>query len=71
MFRKVLIVVVAGALGAGASVAIGACGEDREGDVQIEGGTTGTGGASTGGATTGGTTTGGATTGGATTGTTP
>jgi hypothetical protein len=36
------IVVVSAALGAAAAVGVAACGEDREGDVRIEGGTTGT-----------------------------
>jgi hypothetical protein len=59
---------VSAALGAGAAIALGACGEDREGSVeQIGPGTTGTGAVT--GVTTGGVTTGGVTTGGATTGT--
>jgi hypothetical protein len=35
------VVLVSAALGAGASLGVSACGEDREGDVEIEGGTTG------------------------------
>jgi hypothetical protein len=42
MFRKVRILVISAALGAAAAVGVAACGEDREGDVRIEGGTTGT-----------------------------
>ena len=53
MFRKAGILAVAAALGAGASLGVAACGEDREGEVQIEGGTTGT--TKTGGASTTGT----------------
>lgn len=64
--RRTVVALVAAALGAGAAVVVGACGEDREGSVEnIGGGTTGTGatagattGATTAGATTGGTTTG-------------
>jgi hypothetical protein len=33
---------VSAAFGAAAAVGVAACGEDREGDVRIEGGTTGT-----------------------------
>jgi hypothetical protein len=43
MLRKAGIVAVSAALGFGASLGVAACGEDREGEVQIEGGTTGTG----------------------------
>lgn len=58
------------ALGAGAALAVGACGEDREGSVEnIGGGTTGTG-ATTGGAVATGATTGATTETGATTGAT-
>ncbi len=67
MLRKIAIVAVAGALGAGASLAVGACGEDR-GNVEVAGGTTGGGGTGTGGA---GTTTGGGNTGTGTTSTAP
>jgi hypothetical protein len=37
--RRVGILLVAAALGAGASLGVAACGEDREGDVQFEDGT--------------------------------
>ena len=50
MIKKAAIVLVSAALGAGASLAVGACGEDR-GSVDVEGGTTG--GATTGGGDTG------------------
>jgi hypothetical protein len=43
VLRKAGILVVSAALGAGTAVGVAACGEDREGDVRIEGGTTGTG----------------------------
>jgi hypothetical protein len=43
VLRKAGILVLSAALGAGAAVGVAACGEDREGDVRIEGGTTGTG----------------------------
>jgi hypothetical protein len=36
------IAIVAAVLGVGAALGAAACGEDREGDVQFEGGTTGT-----------------------------
>ena len=39
MFRKTATVAVAAALGAGAAPGVAACGEDREGDVEIQGGT--------------------------------
>ena len=39
MLRKVGIIAVAAALGLGSAVGVAACGEDREGDVQIEDGT--------------------------------
>jgi hypothetical protein len=42
MVRKAGILLVAGALGAASAFGAAACGEER-GDVQIEGGTTGTG----------------------------
>jgi hypothetical protein len=66
--RTAAVVAVSASLGAGASLGVSACGEDREGDVEIENGTTGGG---TTGATTGGET--GAETGGGETetGTTP
>jgi hypothetical protein len=52
ILRTAAIVTVSAALGAGASVGVSACGEDRDGgDVEIEGGTTGGG---TTGTTTGG-----------------
>jgi hypothetical protein len=41
VLRKAGILVVAAALGAAAAVGVAACGEDREGDLRIEGGTTG------------------------------
>lgn len=40
--RRIAAVLVAGTLGAGAAAGIAACGEDREGSVEVEGGTTGT-----------------------------
>jgi hypothetical protein len=43
MLRKAGIVAVSATLGATAALGVAACGEDREGDVRIEGGTTGTG----------------------------
>jgi hypothetical protein len=39
MLRKTATVAIAAALGGGAAVGIAACGEDRDGDVQFEGGT--------------------------------
>jgi hypothetical protein len=42
MLQKVGIVAVSAALGAAAAVGVAACGEDREGELRIEGGTTGT-----------------------------
>jgi hypothetical protein len=52
MLRKTATVAVAAALGGGAAIGIAACGEDREGDVQFEGGTgTETTGTATGGPT--------------------
>ena len=39
MLRKTATVVIAAALGTGAAIGVAACGEDREGDVQFEGGT--------------------------------
>ncbi len=60
MGRRVAAGLATAALGAGAALALGACGEDREGSVeQIGPGTTGTGavtGVTTGGETTGATT---------------
>ena len=65
MLRKTATIAVAAALGTGAAVGVAACGEDREGDVQFQTETTGTG--TTGTGTTG--TTGTETTGTETTGT--
>jgi hypothetical protein len=39
MLRKAAILLVVAGLGAGAAVGASACGEDREGDVEFEGGT--------------------------------
>ena len=39
MLRKTATVAIAAALGTGAATGVAACGEDREGDVQFEGGT--------------------------------
>jgi hypothetical protein len=39
VLRKVGILAVAAAVGLGSAVGVAACGEDREGDVQIEDGT--------------------------------
>ena len=39
MLRKTATVAIAAALGTGAAAGVAACGEDREGDVQFEGGT--------------------------------
>jgi hypothetical protein len=39
MMRKTATVVIAATLGTGAAVGVAACGEDRSGDVQFEGGT--------------------------------
>jgi hypothetical protein len=39
MLKRMATVAVAAALGAGAAFGATACGEDREGDVQFEGGT--------------------------------
>ena len=47
MLRRVAILALAAALGAGSSVAVGACGEER-GSVSVEDGGTGTGGTGTG-----------------------
>jgi hypothetical protein len=73
--KRAAVVAASLVLGAGASLAVGACGEDRDGSVEVEEGTTGgtgtTGGATTGGATTGGETGTGTTGTGSTTGTTP
>ena len=79
MLKKTATLVVAAALGGGSAIGIAACGEDREGDVQFEGGTgttgttgtsgtTGTTGTEAGGTETGGTDTGGTETGGTETG---
>jgi hypothetical protein len=54
MLKKTAVALICAALGAGASVAVSACGEDR-GEVEVEGGAT-TGGGTTGGGTTGTTT---------------
>ncbi|HEX2233790.1 MAG TPA: hypothetical protein VHG69_10550 [Thermoleophilaceae bacterium] len=42
MLKKAGIVAVSAALGATSAAGVAACGEDREGEVTIEGGTTGT-----------------------------
>jgi hypothetical protein len=55
MLKRTAVALICAALGAGASVAVGACGEDR-GEVEVEGGTTGTGGHTTGATTEGATT---------------
>ena len=51
MLRKTVTLAVAAALGCGAAVGVAACGEDRSGDVEFEGGmgteTTGTSGTET------------------------
>jgi hypothetical protein len=39
MLRKTATLAIAAAIGGGAAIGIAACGEDREGDVQFEGGT--------------------------------
>jgi hypothetical protein len=39
MLRKTATVAIAAAIGGGAAIGIAACGENREGDVQFEGGT--------------------------------
>ena len=39
MLRKAAILLVVAVLGTGAALGASACGEDREGDVQFEGGT--------------------------------
>ena len=55
MLRKTTTVAIAAVLGGGAAFGVSACGEDRDGDVQFEGGTgtenTGTGTDTTGTAT--------------------
>ena len=48
MLKKLTILAVAGVLGAGAALGVAACGEDREGDVEFEGGTATTGGSTAG-----------------------
>jgi ABC-type glycerol-3-phosphate transport system substrate-binding protein len=53
MLRKAGIVAVSAALGLAAAIGVAACGEDREGEVRIEGGTTGTSTSGTTGGTTG------------------
>ena len=42
VLRKAAILVASAALGAASAVALAACGEEREGELRIEGGTTGT-----------------------------
>ncbi len=39
MMRKTATVVIAATLGTGAAIGVAACGEDRSGEVQFEGGT--------------------------------
>ena len=39
MLKRTATIAVAAALGGGAAIGVSACGEDREGDVQFEGGT--------------------------------
>jgi len=39
MLKRTVTLAVAAALGGGAAIGVAACGEDREGDVQFEGGT--------------------------------
>jgi hypothetical protein len=39
MLKKTVTVALAAALGGGAALGLAACGEDRSGDVQFEGGT--------------------------------
>jgi hypothetical protein len=39
MLRKTTTVAIAAVLGGGAAIGVTACGEDRDGDVQFEGGT--------------------------------
>ena len=52
MLKKTATVAIAAVIGGGSAIGIAACGEDREGDVQFEGGTgTETTGTATGGAT--------------------
>jgi hypothetical protein len=48
MLKKTATVAVAAALGAGVAMGVAACGEDRGGDVNFEGGTETTGTATTG-----------------------
>jgi hypothetical protein len=67
--RRWAIVMTAAAIGGGMSLAVGACGEDERGSVQIEGSTTGAGTSTT--STTGTSTTGTSTTPGTATSTTP
>jgi hypothetical protein len=43
MLKNAGILAASAALGAGAALGVAACGEDREGELRIEGGTTGTG----------------------------
>jgi hypothetical protein len=42
MLKKAGILAVSAALGLASAAGVAACGEDREGEVRIEGGTTGT-----------------------------
>jgi hypothetical protein len=60
VLEKVGILAVSAALGLGAALGVAACGEDREGELRIEDGTTGT--STTGTSTTGTSTTGTSTT---------
>jgi hypothetical protein len=39
MLRKTATLAIAAALGSGTAIGVAACGEDREGDVQFQGGT--------------------------------
>ena len=39
MLRKTATLAIAAALGTGTAIGVAACGEDREGDVQFQGGT--------------------------------
>jgi len=56
MLRKAAILLVVAGLGTGAALGASACGEDREGDVEFEGGTATTGTTETTGTTGAGTT---------------
>jgi hypothetical protein len=46
--KRIGIMLVTAVLGVGAAFGAAACGEDREGEVEVEGGTTGTAGGTTG-----------------------